>query len=260
MQASLGRCDSPALAAAVSRAGGLGTFSVHNPAPDWLRRRLEQIKHRTPRPVLLAFTAQWEGDAILETALAHDFRLFQVFWWNGPRLAPRIRRGGGTIYWQVGTIAEAREAVGQGASVLVAQGTDAGGQVRSAHPVAELIAELRTVFGAGVTLIAGGGFADAHDTQAALAAGADAALFGTRFLLSEEANASPQDKARLLRATAADLCLDTQLVGDWPCAPRRRLHTAENHDRPGLYAGAGVARIRVLRSAADIVRRLTPVR
>lgn len=256
MQAPLGSCDGPRLAAAVSRAGGLGTLSVHAPDPASLRRQLHQIRAITPRPLLLAFTAQWERDAVLDTAIAEGVRLFQVFWWNGPRLAPRIRRLGGTVFWQVGTKMEARDAIEAGASVLIAQGTEAGGQVRSPRPVLELVRELRDDFGSDIPIVAGGGFADASDVQTALAAGANAAFFGTRFLLSEEANASSRDKARLLKAQQSDLRLDTRLTGDWPCSPRRRLYTQTDEDRPSLYAGLGVGRIRTLLSAADIVRSL----
>lgn len=258
VQAVLGGCDGPRLAAAVSRAGGLGTLTVHNPDAAALRRQLRQIRAVTPRPVLLAFTAQWERDAVLDTAVAQGARLFQVFWWNGPRLAPRILRAVGTVFWQVGTPAEARDAVETGASVLVAQGTGAGGQVRSPRPVLELVRELRAEFGAAIPIIAGGGLADANDARAVLEAGANAALFGTRFLLSEESDAAPRDKARLLKADPSDLRLDTRLTGDWPCCPRRRLYTPSDEDRPSLFAGMGIGRMRSVMPAAQIVRALTP--
>ncbi|MBC8134737.1 MAG: nitronate monooxygenase [Fibrella sp.] len=257
MQASLGGCDGPRLAAAVSRAGGLGTLSVWNPDPSELRRKLRQIRIITPRPVLLAFTAQWERDEVFDTAITEGFRTFQVFWWNAPRLLPRILRAGGTAFWQIGTLAEARDATEMGASVLVAQGTEAGGQVRSPRPILELVRELRDEFGSAIPIIAGGGFANTDDVQAALAAGANAAFFGTRFLLSEEANAPRRDKIRLLRAGQINLQLDPRLTGDWPCSPRRRLCTPTDEDRPSLYAGLGIGRIQTLLPAADIVRALT---
>jgi nitronate monooxygenase len=95
---------------------------------------------------------------------------------------------------------------------------------------------------------------------AVLDAGASAALLGTRFLLSDEANARPYYKARLLRARTDDLLLDTRLIGDWPCAPRRRLVTALDEDVPALFAGQGVSRMREMLPAAEIVRLLTPRR
>jgi len=258
VQATLGTCDSVALAVAVSRAGGLGTLCVNAPDPFSLQRKLRRIRTRTPRPVLLAFLSEWEGDAVLDTALENGFRTVQVFWWNGPRLAPRIRRKGGTIFWQVGTVSEAQDALSVGADALIAQGTEAGGQVRSSCPALRLTRELRETFGKDVPIIAGGGFADRSDTQAAIEAGADAALFGTRFLLSEEANAPVRSKTRLLLAENHQLHLDTRPVGDWPCSPRRRLRTRTDDEVPGLYAGLGMERINTVLPAGKIVRALAP--
>ena len=259
VQAPLGCCGSHCLAASVSRSGGLGTFSAHNPNVAVWRSQLRRIRALTAHPVMLAFTAQWETDAILNDALAAGFRLFHVFWWNGPRLAPRIQRGGGHVYWQVGTIVEARDAVEMGASALVAQGTEAGGQVRSPRPVLDLVRELREAFGVDLPIIAGGGFADGRDTQDALDAGANAAFFGTRFLLSEEARAPVQDKARLLRANTPDLHLDTRVMGDWPCSPRRQLASArEREPNPARYAGLGIGRMTSVLPARTILLSLAP--
>src|SRR4051794_34671510 len=60
----------------------------------------------------------------------------------------------------------------------------------------------------------GGGLADAADVAARLDAGADAAVCGTRFLLSEESDAHPAYKRRLV---AADETILTELFGaGWP--------------------------------------------
>ncbi len=224
VQASLGICDNPRLAAAVSRAGGLGTLSVRTPDPAAHRRTLARIRKATTRPVLLAFTAEWEREELLDESFAAGFRDFQLFWWNGPRLARRIRARGGRVFWQVGDFDQARDALEAGTDVLVAQGTEAGGQVRSPYPVRELLLQIRGLTGAEkLPVVAGGGLADRHDVRAMLSIGAAAALLGTRFLLTEESAAPMGDKRRLLRASEAHLALDPRLVGDWPCAPRRRL-------------------------------------
>jgi hypothetical protein len=256
VQAPLGVCDGPRLSAAVSRAGALGCMTVHATPEDQLRRRLAKIRAITPRPVLLAFTAQWQRDSLLEIAIRAGFCHFQVFWWNGPRLAPLIRQAGGTVFWQVGTVLQARDALEVGADVLVAQGTDAGGPVRSPMPLPELIPALNDETAGKLPIIAGGGLADAKDVANVLALGASAALLGTRFLLSEEAQSAPCFKQRLARATADDLQLDPQIRGEWPCAPRRRLCTAFNDDVPDLFAGRGLSRIRNVLPAAEIVRQL----
>lgn len=256
VQASLGGFDGPRLAGAVSRAGGLGCLTVRASDDTVLRHRLRRVRAITPRPHLVAFISQWQRDSLLGTCLAEGVGAFYVFWWNGPRLAPRIRNAGAAAFWQVGSASEAEDALNAGASVLVAQGTDAGGQVRSPHLLPDLIADLRARF-PDAPIVAGGGLATRSDVQNVLGWGANAALLGTRFLLSEEAHVSNHYKVRLLRATSEQLLLDPEMVGDWPCAPRRRLLTRYG-DQASLFAGAGLSHISTLLSAREIVRRLTP--
>lgn len=258
VQAPLGPAGANArLCAEVSRAGGLGCLTAHSPEPGAFGRILDRIQTRTPRPVLIAFTDEWESDAVLETCFDKSFLHFYVFWWNGARLAPCIRRAGGTIFWQIGSVREAETALEAGADVLVVQGTEAGGQVRTPTPLRELMESVRDAF-PDVPLVAGGGLADRADVARVLQWGAAAAMMGTRFLLSDEAEASPPDKARLLRATEADLFLDARPVGSWPCAPRRRLSFPFMRDVPGLYAGNGVGKIPTVLPAREIVWRLRP--
>jgi NAD(P)H-dependent flavin oxidoreductase YrpB (nitropropane dioxygenase family) len=260
VQALLGSCDGASLAAAVSRAGALGTLTIRAPQPRALSAILHRIRRVTARPVLLAFNAEWESEKVLMTALEHGFRHFQLFWWNGARLSRRIHEAGGVVFWQVGTLDQARDARDCGADVLVAQGTEAGGQVRSPHPIRDLLSDLLAITAERpIPIIAGGGLATRTDVADMLAGGAAAALLGTRFLLSEESTAPRSDKLRLCRQGASDaLVLDPDLVGDWPCAPRRRLCLESREDRPSLFAGTGLDRMRTIAPAAEIVRSLVP--
>ena len=259
VQATLGPCDSPRLAAAVSQAGGLGCLSVpSSTAPSFLRHHLRRIRQWTRRPVLLAFTSEFESGSLLDTALEMGFRHFYVFWWNGPRLTRRIHEAGGTVVWQVGDFGQGSDALQAGADVLAAQGTHAGGQVRGPHSLQELVTSLLTLRTAPLPIIAGGGLADRRDVEEVLSWGASAALLGTRFLLSEESRATQSDKNRLTRAGNENLWLDTRIIGNWPCAPRRRLSNGRDADKPALYAGCGLGKIKCVLPAAQIVRDLTP--
>jgi NAD(P)H-dependent flavin oxidoreductase YrpB (nitropropane dioxygenase family) len=256
VQATLGPCDSVRLAAAVSEAGALGTLSLNGSTPEQTRLLLEQLDALTRKPVLLAFTGPWERDEVLSECLAAGHRHFHIFWWNAPRLAPRIRDAGALAFQQVGTLTQAHEALERGVDGLIAQGTRAGGPVRSPLALIELVPALRALFSGPI--FAGGGLATQADTKAMLALGADAALFGTRFLLSDEADAPLAHKKLLAQASAAELTLDTRLIGDWPCAPRRRLVAPDDTDVPSLQAGLGLDRITAILPASEIVRELSP--
>jgi Dioxygenases related to 2-nitropropane dioxygenase len=198
---------------------------------------------------------------VFETCLDEGFRHFQGFWWNGTRVGSFTRRApDGALFWQVGYPSQAEEAVAAGADVLVAQGTEAGGPVRTSLPVRELIRDLRAAVGDDIPLVAGGGLADGRDVADVLRAGAHAALLGTRFLLTDESDAPARDKGRLLRARSEDLILDPCLRGAWPCDPRRRMATPWGEDAPSLFAGTGVTRISSIRPAAAVLRDLRPRR
>jgi NAD(P)H-dependent flavin oxidoreductase YrpB (nitropropane dioxygenase family) len=196
------------LAAAVSEAGGLGTIGFV--APERLRAEIAAARERTGRPIaanlLLPFTrgAHWEAAATADVV---------VTFWGRPK-----RRADRPWLHQVGSLDEARAAIGAGADGVIAQGVEAGGHVRGTQPALDLLAQLRGALSDDFPALAAGGIADAQDVRRALEAGAAAAVLGTRFVLSDEANAAPAYKHRLMEARETVL---THLFGmGWP-APHR---------------------------------------
>jgi NAD(P)H-dependent flavin oxidoreductase YrpB (nitropropane dioxygenase family) len=196
------------LAAAVSEAGGLGTIAVNG--ADAIRRELAAARALTGRPlavnVLLPFArrdwfaAAGEADVV-------------VTFWGKPR-----RRTPGVWLHQCGSVAEARQARAAGADGVIVQGVEAGGHVRGTVPALQLLEQARAALPRDYPLLLAGGIAGRSDARAALEAGADAAVAGTRFLLSEESRAHPSYKERLLEAEETIL---TDLFGaGWP-APHR---------------------------------------
>ena len=197
-----------ALAAAVSDAGGLGTVGFV--AADRLRAEIAEARERTDRPVaanlLLPFTraAHWQAAATADVV---------VTFWGRPR-----RRTERLWLHQVGSIEEARAAVAAGADGVIAQGVEAGGHVRGTLPALDLLARLHAALPSGFPVLLAGGIADAGDVERVLEAGAAAAVLGTRFVLSAEANAAPAYKQRLVESRETVL---TDLFGmGWP-APHR---------------------------------------
>jgi nitronate monooxygenase len=196
------------LAAAVSEAGGLGTIAVNG--ADAIHRELAAARALTGRPlavnVLLPFARRdWFAAAARADVV--------VTFWGKPR-----RRTPGTWLHQCGSVAEARRARAAGADGVVLQGVEAGGHVRGATPALRLLEEARAALPRDYPLLLAGGIAERGDVRAALEAGADAAVAGTRFLLSAESRAHPSYKERLLGAEETIL---TELFGaGWP-APHR---------------------------------------
>lgn len=196
------------LAAAVSEAGGLGTIAVNGAGA--IRRELAAARALTGRPlavnVLLPFARRDWFEAAGEADVVVTF-------WGEPR-----RRTGGAWLHQCGSVEEARRARAAGADGVIVQGVEAGGHVRGTTPALQLLEEARAALPPEYPVLLAGGIAEREDAQAALDAGATAAIAGTRFLLSEESRAHALYKERLLRADETVL---TDLFGAaWP-APHR---------------------------------------
>jgi NAD(P)H-dependent flavin oxidoreductase YrpB (nitropropane dioxygenase family) len=208
------------LAAAVSEAGGLGTIAVNGAGA--IRRELAAARALTGRPlavnVLLPFARREWFEAAAEADVVVTF-------WGRPR-----RRIGGAWLHQCGSVAEAKAAHAAGADGVIVQGVEAGGHVRGTTPALQLLAEVRAALPLDSPLWLAGGIAGRDDAREALAAGASAAVAGTRFLLSEESRAHPAYKQRLLAAEGTIL---TDLFGaGWPAPHRVVANSATEHWLP----------------------------
>lgn len=111
------------------------------------------------------------------------------------------------VFVQVGNVAAAREAISQGADVVVAQGIDAGGhQWAQGAGIVSLVPETRDMIEAeakdrDVALLAAGGIVDGRGIAAALTLGADGVVMGTRFIATNEA-LTPDPMKKTLVATS----------------------------------------------------------
>jgi NAD(P)H-dependent flavin oxidoreductase YrpB (nitropropane dioxygenase family) len=130
---------------------------------------------------------------------------------------------GALAAWQVGSVDEARAAEQVGCDFVIAQGIEAGGHVRGTTALLPLLdAVLDAV---AVPVVAAGGIATARGLAAVLAAGADAARIGTRFLATPEADIHPEYQRALLAAGAEGTTLTETFSAGWPDAPHRVLRS-----------------------------------
>ena len=199
------------LAAAVSEAGGLGTIGLLDPAG--LARELAAARRLTGRPLAVNLLLPLARRAHFAAAARADV---VVTYWGRPR-----RRTPGAWLHQCGSAEEARAARAAGADGVIVQGVEGGGHVRGTLPAREVLARTRAALPAGYPVLLAGGMAEAADVRSALEAGADAAVLGTRFLMTEESGAHPAYKQRLQEARETVL---TELFGlGWAPAPHRVL-------------------------------------
>lgn len=221
----------PALAVAVSRAGGLGFIGPAANTQD-IGINLEEASKlvnnaRTSSsssnvfpsansclPVGIGFQL-WTDDVNAAVASIERFRPCAA-WLFAPREGPaeleawsrQIRRASPEtqIWIQIGTLGEARALLqlSEKPDVVVVQGAEAGGhgRARDGMGLMTLLPEVADAMASSrIPLLAAGGIADGRGAAAALCLGASGAVMGTRFLASSEARISKGYQNEIVRAS-----------------------------------------------------------
>src|SRR5512132_3626964 len=214
-----GGASTPALAAAVCEAGGLGFLAAGYKTAEAVRADLETLRGLTARPFGLnlfapprhtpddeaarAYATQLCDEGELgeprhdddgweeKLALAEAERVPVVtFTFGCPEAAvfERMHAAGAEAWVTVTSPAEARLARDAGADALVVQGVEAGGH-RAVFDDDDAAADLGVL--AALQLVATGGLATGRAVAAVLAAGAAAAQLGTAFMRTPEAGTAP---------------------------------------------------------------------
>lgn len=235
LSAGMGGVALAELAAAVSNAGGLGTIALAGFTPEAIQNEIAAARKLTDKPLMVNLLVPFLRPGIIETIAKEPIQGVTFFWGDPKEYVPIAKKLHLKVIWQCGSVKEAAAARDAGVDAVMVQGFEAGGHVRGIVTSLALIPSVRDAVGAEVPIIAAGGFADGRGLAAALALGADAAVFGTRFLASNEAAADPKYQQRILAAEAEET-VHTELydVG-WPNAPHRVLRTrvVEEWERAG---------------------------
>lgn len=204
------------LAAAVSRAGGLGTVGILPPRllrAELRRAATEAAPHPVAVNLIVPFTRRAHIDAVVDGGASLCVLSFGFMPWA----VARMRSAGIVVLHQVGTAAEAKHALHDGADGLIAQGREAGGHLVGVERTCEFLPRAREI-AQGRPVLAAGGIHDRSTAAEAMAAGATAVVAGTRFLLTDECNAHPRYKQRVCGAPQT---VETTLFGlGWPLRHR----------------------------------------
>ncbi|MBX3028269.1 nitronate monooxygenase [bacterium] len=207
VSAPMGAVAGGRLAAAVSRAGGLGLIGPGYLGADWIEAELAAAGGER---VGIGFIT-WDlarAPQRLDVALAHHPAAVMLSFGDPEPFLPAIRRAGVPVMLQVQTLAAARQAAALGADLIVAQGTEAGGHGAQRALLPLLPAVVDAV--APIPVLGAGGIADGRGLVAALALGAQGILVGTRFAASAEALGLAAAKARLVES-GGDATLRTRV-------------------------------------------------
>jgi len=150
--------------------------------------------------------------------------IVSFFWGDPTQYVKRVHDGGGKVFHQIGSVADAERAAEADLDVIIAQSVEVGGHVAGEVSTLALVPRVVDAV-APRPVAAAGGIADGRGVVAALALGAQAAVIGTRFLASADARAHPDYKKKLLAANENDTVRTTLFGFGWPNTPHRTLRT-----------------------------------
>jgi nitronate monooxygenase len=234
MLAGMGTVALAELAAAVSEAGGMGTVALAGFTAEGVHHEIAAARRLTKKPLACNVLIPFLQPGVPEAVAASSVEAVTLFWGVPAEYVARFKAAGKKVIWQCGSAEEAADARSAGADMIIAQGVEAGGHVRGLIPTLVLVPQVRDAIG-DLPMLAAGGLADGRGLVAALALGADGAVFGTRMLASRESAAHPAYKDRIVRARAEDTVHTKLYDMGWPDAAHRVLRTAvyEEWERAG---------------------------
>jgi len=214
----------PALAVAVSRAGGLGFIGPGAKTQDTiadLEKASTLIQGANPIPTTNSTLPVgvgyqlWADDLSIAVAAIKDYKPCAA-WLYAPRQGPKdyddwsskIRQASPEtqIWIQIGTLKEAKQLlqIAERPDVVVVQGAESGGHGRTNDGMGlmSLFPEVADAMASSqIPLFAAGGIADGRGIAAAMCLGASGAVMGTRFLAASEARISRGYQDEVVRAS-----------------------------------------------------------
>ena len=232
MLAGMGGVSYHELVAAVSQAGGIGTFGASTMRDGELAKEITALKTLTKKPFgvdLLTALPQHLEQGIRDV-INGGARIF-VAGLGVPRDAIDLLHSHNILVGSMcGKVRHAVAAVASGCDFVVAQGTEAGGHTGLVATMA-LVPQVVDAVSKQVPVVAAGGLFDGRGLAASLALGADAVWIGTRFIATPEARAVNGYKEALVSSREDDTVISRSYTGK-PCRVVRNEWTNHYEQNP----------------------------
>lgn len=228
-----------ALAAAVTGAGGLGLIGGGYGDREWLEREFDIAGSARVGVGFITWALASKPD-LLTVALERKPAAVMLSFGDLAGFAPAIHRAGIPLIAQVQTVEAARIAVQEGARIIVAQGTEAGGHSGQRATMSLVPAVVDAV--GSTPVVAAGGIADGRGLAAALMLGAGGVLCGTAFYAANESLAHGKAKQIALEASGDhtvkgavfDAVRGYNWPADWSIRSLRNRFYSDWEGRPGV--------------------------
>ena len=231
-----------ALAAAVTRAGGLGLIGGGYGDPAWLEGQFDAAGDQRVGVGFITWSLR-KSPSLLTDVLKHRPAAVMLSFGDPRPFVDDIRGAGAVMICQCQNMEHVEDAVDVGADFVVAQGAEAGGHgaLRGTLSFVPEVADFLAKHSPDTLLLAAGGIADGRGLAAALMLGADGVLVGTRLWASKEALVKePHHNSILesngdgtLRTRVADIARQIPWPRGFTARIRRNAFTDRWHGREG---------------------------
>jgi len=237
VQTGMGFVAGARLAAATSKAGGLGIIGSATMTLDVLRTAVAEVKDRTDAPFGVNLRADApDADQRIGLMIAEGVRVASFALAPRQEMINRLKDAGVIVIPSVGALRHAEKVAQWGADAVIVQGGEGGGHT-GPIPTSLLIPQVTAAV--DIPVVAAGGFFDGRGLVAALAYGAEGIAMGTRFLLTSDSPVADAVKQLYLSKTLTDTVVTTRVDG----VPHRVLRTPliESLERSGRLTGLAMA-------------------
>jgi nitronate monooxygenase len=209
--------STPRLVLAQCKAGIVGSFPALNARPaaqldDWLAEITAELAAHTranPRSKVAPFAVNQivhnSNDRLehdMGLCVKHKVPIVITSLRPPAEVVAAVHGYGGLVFHDVINLRHAEKAAAQGVDGIIAVCAGAGGHAGLLSPFA-LVKQIREIYPG--TIILSGAMSTGADVLAAQALGADLAYLGTRFIATQEANASAEYQHMLIESRGEDI-------------------------------------------------------
>ena len=199
------------LAAAVSKAGGLGIIAGGAAPVDYIRDEIRKAREITDKPLgMNIMLLSPNADDLAQLAIDEKIEVLTTGAGNPGKYVPMWKAAGIKVIPVVAAAVLAKHLEKLGIDAVIAEGTESGGHVGE---MATMALVPQVVDAVDLPVIAAGGIADGRQLAAALALGACGVQVGTCLLVSQECPIHENYKAALLNAKDSDTIVTGRIGG-----------------------------------------------
>ncbi len=199
------------LAAAVSKAGGLGVIGAGNAPVEVVSEEIDKVTAQTDKTfaVNIMLLSPF-ADEIVDLVIEKNVPVVTTGAGNPAKYMDKLKEAGIKVIPVVPSVALAKRMEKQGVDSVIVEGTEAGGHIGELTTMALVPQVADSV---NIPVIAAGGIGDGRGLVAALALGASGVQMGSRFVLCYDCTVHENYKEAVKKAKDRDTVVSARSTG-----------------------------------------------